>query len=636
MHLGAARRRPARTALGWLLAFGLVAAVLVVLVGFAFAGSDARLAAGVEVAGVEVGGLRAGEARKLLEQRAEEVARVPIVFTVGEEQFPIKASSLGVEADWRAALDTAAREGGGFGPVQGFKRLQTRVFGAEISPPVQAYTAALEYKLGRMADRVDRPHVEAKVVRRGLSVAVVPGQNGLRLDRDAAADAIVRALATFERGPQVPLPVQVDPVEVTAAELGPAARQARVALSAPVRLRSGSTRWKLPRWRIAKLLALPQEGATGLEIAGKGADAWLGRLRKAVERPAVDAALIVGGGNVRIVPSKRGLELDAPATAAAVLAAATAPGNRTANLVVTAAEPELTTAEVRAMGIERRLGTYSTLNAGTFDRITNLRRAIELLHGALVPPGGTFSFNDRVGERTTERGFRSAPVIIRDEYDEAVGGGVSQVGTTVFNAAWESGVKIVERNPHSLYISRYQLGRDATVNYPDLDLRFLNDTPNWIFVAGSWDASGITVSLYGGGPERRIESSEGTQSITGPAPVRRTLDATLERGTTIVAEEGSSSSTTSVERTVYAADGSILHDETWNTSYKGEYRVLRVGTKPKPQPRPEPKPEPSEEPKEQEDGPKEAPSATTEPPVTAPAITGVAPDEAQPPARPQP
>ncbi len=143
----------------------------------------------------------------MLEARAEHVERVPIVFTVGERQFPIKASSLGVEADWQAALRTAASEGEGFGPVRGFKRLQTRFFGAEISPPVQAYTTALDYKLGQIADEIDRNHVEAKLVRRGLAFAVVPGQAGLKLDRDAAADAVVRALAKFERGGQVPLPV---------------------------------------------------------------------------------------------------------------------------------------------------------------------------------------------------------------------------------------------------------------------------------------------------------------------------------------------------------------------------------------------------------------------------------------------
>ena len=630
MHVGAAWRRTVGTLARWLVVVGVLSAVLIVLVGFAFAGSDARLAEGVAVAGVDVSGLTTREARTLLARRAARVARVPIVFTIGEEQFPIKATSLGVEADWRAALGTAAREGEGFGPVRGFKRLQTRFFGAEISPPVQAYTKALEYKLGRMADEVDRAHVEAKLIRRGLSIVVVPGQTGLRLDREAAADAIVRALARFERGAQVPLPVQVDPVEVTAAELAPAARQARRAISAPVRLTSGTIRWKLPRWRLATLLSLPKEGATALEIGGKAADAWFARLKKAVERAPVDAVFDIGGGHVRIVPDKAGVAVDVPATAKALLAAATQRRDRTAELVLNTAEPERTVADVEAMGIERRLGTYTTLNAGTFDRITNLRRAVELLHGALVRPGGTFSFNDRVGERTIERGFRSAPVIIRDEYEDAVGGGVSQVATTVFNAAWESGVKIVERNPHSLYISRYQLGRDATVNYPDLDLRFLNDTPNWIFVAGSWDASGITISLYGGGPQRRVESSPGTMRVTGATRVRRLADPALEKGTSIVEEEGSPPSATSVDRTVYAADGSVLHDETWNTSYRGEYRVIRVGTKPEPKPEPEPKKkdEPTKpdaaEGQTRTTGPlpvETQPPATTQPATTQPATT---------------
>ena len=253
-------------------------------------------------------------------------------------------------------------------------------------------------------------------------------------------------------------------------------------------------------------------------------------LRKAVERAPVDATFRPVGDGVEVVPDKAGRAVDVPATAKALLAAAVSPGQRAADLVVRTAEAERTTADAQAMGIERRLSSYTTLYAGTPDRITNLQVAVSLLNGALVAPGGTFSFNDRVGERTTERGFRSAPVIIKDEYDEAVGGGVSQVATTVFNAAWEAGLKIAERNPHSLYISRYQLGRDATVNYPDLDLRFINDTPNWVLVGAASGGAGITVSIYGGGPERRVESGEGSMTETGPAPIRRTKDPTLPEG----------------------------------------------------------------------------------------------------------
>ena len=581
-----------RVILRALVVAALLAAVLAALVGLVFAGSTVRVAEGVTIAGVDVGGLTAGEARAVLERRSARVARVPVVFTAGGERYPIKTASLDVEADWSAAVATAMSEGAGFGPVRGYKRLQTRFLGTDIAPPVRVYTAALEYKLRQLAKKIDRGHVEAKLVRRGLTIAVVPGQVGRTLERKAAGATIVRSLARLDRGPTIPLPVSIDPVDVTAADLAPAARQARIALWAPVRLVYEETRWRLPRWRLAELISLPRGTSTELSIGGPKADAWFARMAKTVERPPVDATFRTASGAVSIVPSKPGLEIDRSATAEALLAAAVSPTVRTARLTLVTSEPDVTTADARAMGIVRRLGSYTTANAGTSNRITNLRRAIELLNGALVPPGQTFSLNQRVGERTTERGFLPAPVIVRDEYEEAVGGGVSQVATTVFNAAWESGVKIAERNPHSLYISRYQLGRDATVNYPDLDLKFVNDTPKWILVAGSWDGSGITVSLYGGGPERRVESGEATVRITGPPRVRRTADPTLERGVEVVEEEGSDARATSVTRKVYDAAGKLLHDETWNTSYRGEYRIIRFGTKPKPK-KPKPPPPPT-------------------------------------------
>jgi vancomycin resistance protein YoaR len=567
------------------------------------------------VGGVDVGGLTPAEATAVLERRAQRLADVPVAFTAGGERFPIRATQLGVQADWEAAVAVAQREGEGFGPLRGFRRLHVRVFGSEVAPPVRVYTAALDFKLGQLAAKIDRRHVEARIVRRGLGVSVVPGQDGRHLDHERAGPAIVRALASLERRGAVALPLAVDPVTVTAAELAPVAARARTALSAPVRLTHGETRWRLPRWRIAELLSLPASGATKLAIAGPGADRYFERLSKVVGRPPADATFAVGGdGSVTVVPAREGLEVDVPRTAQALLAAVISPDRRVARLAVEASAPERTTAEAQAMGIERRLASYTTLNAGTFDRITNLRRAIELLDGALVAPGATFSFNGRIGERTLERGFRPAPVIVKDEYEEAVGGGVSQVATTVFNAAWEAGLKIAERNPHSLYISRYQLGRDATVNYPDLDLRFVNDTPKWVMVGGAWDASGITVSIYGGGPERRVESSEGTMRITGPAPVRREEDPTMEVGTSEVVASGSEARSTSVTRKVFLEDGTLLHDETWNTNYRGEYRVIRVGTKPKPKPKPQPK-KPPVPPKDEQPAP--GPGATT-PTTTGP------------------
>jgi vancomycin resistance protein YoaR len=278
-----------------------------------------------------------------------------------------------------------------------------------------------------------------------------------------------------------------------------------------------------------------------------------------------------------------------------------------ARLSVVVDKPERTTAEAFAMGIDTRMASYKTYYSGTADRITNLQLGVRALDDTLVPPGGTFSLNEAIGERTEARGFRPAPVIIGNEYEEEVGGGTSQVATTVFNAAWEAGLDITERHPHSLYISRYQLGRDATVYWPSLDLKFVNDTSAWVLVRGFAEGDGITVSIYGG-ERRRVESSATPLVVTGPVPVERTKDPTLPKGRTVVEEDGAPPTRTTATRVIYSPDGELIDEETWTTSYEAEERVVRVGTKVAPPPKPKvtKKATPSQQ----------APTETSAPPTT--------------------
>jgi len=578
--------RSARTLARWLLVSLALLAVLTALIGFAFAGSPVRIADGVQIAGVDVGGLTKSEARRLLERRFENVAHVPVVFTAGGQEFPIKATTLSVEADWAAAVESAAREGEGFGPVRGFKRLQTRFFGSEIAPPAQVYDAALDYKLAELARKIDQRHIEARLVRRGLSVDVVPGQSGLRLAQDLAAERVVRSLARLERGQPIALPVVLDPVEVTAADLAPAAAQARTALSAPVRLEYEGTRWKLPRWRIAELLSLPVGGATEIAIAGPGAEAWFKRMRKTVERAPVDAEFGVEPGGIRIAPDKPGLSIDVPATAKALLTAATSAAARTAPLSVRTAAAERSTAQAQAMGITGVVGSYTTTYGGTPGRLHNVQLVAQLIDGALIAPGAQFSFNGTTGERTPDKGFEEAPVIINGELQNGIGGGVCQVSTTVFNAAYEAGLQIDARTNHALYISHYPQGRDATVNYPDTDLKITNDTRHWLLLRTFVGAGSLTVNFYGTPQSRRIESETGDLVVTGPVPVKKVDDPTMFKGESEVELVGSPPRETSVHRKVYLENGTLLHDDTWSSRYVGEPTVIRVGTKDKPKPPP--------------------------------------------------
>ena len=580
-------------------------AVVAVLLGLAFAGSPQELAKGTEVAGVDVGGLTQQDAVELLSGRFAEVVAVPVALVADEERFSFAANQLGVEPDWRGAVAAAARDGDGFGPIRGFRRIQTRFFGAEIYPRIAVSDSALEFALDNIETATNRPARSAALVRRGLRFEIVPDRSGRQLERDGAASLVVRTLGSLERSSTATaLPVAVAMPEVTAKVLAPAARRARRAVSAPVTLRGDTRSWRLSRTRIAKLLALPRDGTKRLAIGGAAADAYFRALGERVGNPPADATFSVSGDTIGVIPSRNGTALDVDRTATALLRAATSRANRIAAVSIVRAVPERTTKEALAMGIDTRMASYKTYNSGTFDRITNLRLGVTLLDGTLVPPGGTFSLNEAIGERTEERGFRSAPVIIGTRYEEEVGGGTSQVATTVFNAAWEAGLNITERNPHSLYISRYQLGRDATVYWPSLDLKFENDTGSWVLVKGFPESDGVTVSIYGG-EQRRVESSEGSMTVTGSAPERRVKDKTLPVGETVVEEEGSSPSRTTVTRTVYSSEGDVIHDETWNTSYKGETRVIRVGTK-----KPEP-PKPPKKPKKESPGPIEPPAGTT-------------------------
>jgi vancomycin resistance protein YoaR len=590
-------------------------ALVGVLLGLAFAGSKQELADGTEVAGVDVGGLTQLQAVAKLNALYDEVREEPVTFVAGEERFTLASNQLGVEPDWRAAVAAAEQAGGGFGPIRGFRRIHTRFFGAEILPSVVVSNAALEFALEKIAENTDRAPRSAALVRRGLRIEAVPEQSGRRLERDAAARMVVRTLGSLERpADATALPVAVASPPVTAPMLAAAARRARVAISAPVLLQGQTRSWRVPRWRIAELLALPKDGSKRLAIAGPRADAYFRALSERVGKPPVDASFIVYGDAIRVVPSRNGTELDVPRTARALLRAATLPTKRVAKISIARARPDRTTKEALAMGIDTRMASYKTYNSGTWDRITNLRLGVSMLDDTLVPPGGTFSLNQAIGERTKERGFRSAPVIIGTRYEEEVGGGTSQVATTVFNAVWEAGLRITERNPHSLYISRYPLGRDATVYWPSLDLKFANDSDDWVLVKGFPEADGITVSIYGG-ERRRVESSDGTMTVTGSPPVRRVKDPTLPVGQTVVEESGSSPSRTTVTRTIYGPDGKLIREETWNTSYKGETRVVLVGTK-QPEPEPVPKPKPKPKPKQPADlGQTKPPAGATAPPT---------------------
>ena len=444
--------------------------------------------------------------------------------------------------------------------------------------------------------RGDVAHRDAAIKLVGLRPVVVPEKDGLALDPAEASEAIVGTLASLDRAP-VTLSASTEEPKVTAEMLTPVVEKVRTVLSAPVRLVSGNGFTLVRKRQLARLLELPSGGEKTLRIAGPRADAYFATLAKRINTKAQDAEFIVATkSRVIVKPSVNSRALDVPRTADRLLAAALRPTRRSAPMVVGTEEPERTTAEARKMGITGLVSSYTTIYSGDANRVHNVRLVADLIDRTLIPPGATFSFNETTGERNEEKGFREAPVIINGELQTGLGGGVCQVSTTVFNTAYEAGLDITERTNHALYISHYPQGRDATVNYPDLDLKFVNDTKKWLLLRTFVGSSALTVNLYGAPQHRRVESEVAPLEVVGKPPTTWRKDPTITKGRRVVAAAGSSPLTTSVNRKVYSAQGNLLYDDTWYSSYRGDKKIILVGTKPKPEPEPKPKPKAEEKP----------------------------------------
>jgi len=568
----------------WSLFVGVLLALSGTVLGLAFAGSPERLPAGTHIAGVDVAGLTPADARALLRRREQELGRVPVQFTADGHSWRVRPDTVIVETNWAAAVEAARRQGEGFAPVRGLKRLGVRVFGGDIVPTTRIYQANLDAYLARFAQAVDRPRVEPSLTLRGLEPQVIRGRNGLMLDRSAAARVVVQALTGLARGP-VSLPLRIDAIRLSSGDLAGAEVKTSTALSAPVELSYGPSGWHLSPRKIARILELPSNGSSELHIGGPAADRFFAHLRKRVDHAAKDASFTIGARNVvRVVPAEPGRELDVQATKRALLTAMLSSADRKADLRVVPVDPRRTTQEAQAMGITGLVGAYETFYGGIANRIHNVQLVAHLLDNHFIAPGATFSFNATTGERSLDKGFLEAPVIINGELKTALGGGVCQVSTTTFNAAYEAGLPITDRTNHALYISHYPLGRDATVNYPDTDLRFVNDTPHWLWLRTFVGSSSLTVALYGDPQNRRVVSDVAPLVVTGPAPTKRVPDPNLFVGQQSLEQAGGPSRATSVRRRVYSAGGKLLYDHTWYSSYRAEPNVIRVGTKPHPAP----------------------------------------------------
>jgi vancomycin resistance protein YoaR len=503
---------------------------------------------GVSVLGIDVG----GKSRAEIQSALESWARRPVTIRAGGRSYHVPRGWL-VSVDARA---TAARALSTGSPVALVVPVHEQV------KPVVARAGGAADVLREIA-RAERPAVSASVTVHGTTVDVTHGQIGRELDRDALLELLGGDATTID----APFSDVRPPI------LFPAARSAgstaRVLLDHPVELAyHGARLGSLTPSQLAHSLRIKTRKHRYAVAFDPESLARLVRPRvgRWVER-AHNAQFVVAGDSVRVAPSRPGRDVDSLRLAATVTAAAHV--DRTAQVELGARDPDLTTADANALGIRQKLVSYTTqMGVSSSNRIHNVHLMADFIDGTMIPPGGVFSFNDVVGERTSERGFLEGQEIIGSLVLPSIGGGVCQTATTLFNDAFELGLPILERTNHNLYLAHYPIGRDATVAWGGPDFKFRNDLKHGLLIKTSYTDSTLTFTFYGTSEHRRVVAATGPQTKwTGPS-MNYALDPNAPRGSVkVVAGTGEQGFDVTVGRKVYDVHGKLLRTDTFRSHY---------------------------------------------------------------------
>ncbi|MEQ9335621.1 MAG: VanW family protein, partial [Miltoncostaeaceae bacterium] len=262
---------------------------------------------------------------------------------------------------------------------------------------------------------------------------------------------------------------------------------------------------------------------------------------------------------------------------AIVRAMAAGPPERTVRARFRITTPEVLTAELEPLGIRELVGSFTTSYNCCEPRVTNIQVGARALDATILAPGERLSLNDALGPRTVEGGYVEAPQISGGELEDGVGGGVSQIATTLFNAAFFAGLEIETHQPHSFYISRYPAGREATISMDGPDLIFVNDWDAHLYISAMAGDNDLSIRLFSTSFDRRVEttSTEPTD-YEEPETIER-VDSSLDPGAREVDQySGSAGFSVSYTRTVYEGDR-VRAEETYRWRYSPQNAYVRIG-----------------------------------------------------------
>ena len=560
-----------------------------------------RIYHGVTVAAIPLGGLTIDEASTAIADALTPYPGKPITLRADERLWLLSPSDLGVSVDAREAALRAYEVGRAkIQTVTPWAALRSDLVdqwnalrhGHPVNPSIYYDENSLAYALKRVAREVDLPPKEGALTITGLEVFGTAGVSGQQVDVATTHARLIDLLRRGEGG-TVDLVTQERPAVVTSVETVVASATALLAepLLLTAQTLDGVQRFSVDRGTLRDWLILsPALGADGtvdlaVSLDREAVAGYLAEIAASLDRRAHDARLDydpVSNQVIVLSTSQPGQLLAGDSGLAALESALLGDEvSRDIGLPVTRLEPKVDSTRIDEMGIVELVSQGTTYFRGSSrDRVHNIVTAAEKFNGVVIPPEEEFSFNAHVGDVTAANGFADSLIIWGDRTAVGIGGGVCQVSTTAFRAAFFGGFPIAERWAHGYIVSWYgEPGLDATIYTPDVDFRFRNDTGHYLLIKPEVDTAqgSITFYFYGTRPDRTVETAPAEVSnVREPEKPLYQEDDSLPTGVIKQVDWAKEGKDVVIKRRVVDVDGSV-DEQAFESHYQPWRAVFLYG-----------------------------------------------------------
>lgn len=550
-------------------AAGLATVLVIWLCAWLLSGSN--LPPRTTLLGVDISRMSVDAAKVKLEEELKATLDKDIQLRIDDQTFRLPAANSGLSLEIEKSLQAAPKRS--WNPAT----LRDQLFrNKALDPVISAQEKLFDAAMKSIERKVTIAPRNADVVFDGLQPKLIKAVEGRSLSLENSLQTIK---ANWLRTNQISLESESRQPKITDDQAEALLSYAKSATAAPVYLTLNLAKpveIVIDPRVISQALTFSagRDGAlqpkwlkpTFVKLVGKN---WSTRLAE-----PVNASFTMVNGEPRVQPSRDGLDVsDEKLNSAMVEVLGKSPDARRISITPEPLPAKVTTEMAGGLGIKEVIGTFTTFFPYAEYRITNIHRAARWMDGVIIKPGEVFSYNKVVGERTEARGFVPGIMIDRGVFKKDWGGGVSQVATTTWNAAWFSGLELLQHKPHSFYISRYPAGRESTVAWPSVDVKFRNNSGKPIFVDTSFTNKSVTVTIYGT-KFVDVESESGPRTKPVPFKVRESDSEEC------IFQEGVGGFSIEVWR-ILKRDGVEIKREKYRTRYRPEDRIICTNPKAK-------------------------------------------------------